>query len=254
MAHILIEDVSIHFPIYGISRSFRHTLLKRTVGGLIDASRESKDRVTIKALNNISLDIGDGDRVGLIGPNGAGKSTMLRLMATILEPTSGSISVSGKIFALFAPGVGMDPEDTGYNNIYNCGLYLGLSRHQIDSLIPDVEEFTELGDYLKLPVRTYSTGMVVRLAFAIATSIHPEILLLDEGLGAGDARFADKAKQRMSDLVNRASIIVLASHSDDLIKTLCDKAVLMSEGGAVAYGDTSDIIAQYHQMISEGTI
>ncbi|MBO6520070.1 MAG: ABC transporter ATP-binding protein [Rhodospirillales bacterium] len=247
MAEMRLENVSVEFPVIGGSKSFRQTLLQRTAGGLIQRSSSDHRRITVKALDNISVDIKNGERVGLIGPNGAGKSTLLRLMAGILEPVSGHMSVEGKVSALFAPGIGMDMEDTGYDNVYNCGLYLGMSRKQISGIMPDIEEFTELGDYLSLPVRTYSSGMVVRLAFAVATAIHPEILLLDEGLGAGDARFAEKAKKRMAELLNRASIIVLASHSNDLIKSLCDKAIFMSAGKIEMFGDVDEVIEFYKE-------
>tara|TARA_R110001606_G_scaffold399299_1_gene584076 strand:+ start:5883 stop:6647 length:765 start_codon:yes stop_codon:yes gene_type:complete len=247
MAEMRLENVSVEFPVIGGSKSFRKTLLQRTAGGLIQRSSSNRRRITVRALDSISLEIKNGQRVGLIGPNGAGKSTLLRLMAGILEPIGGRMSISGQVSALFAPGIGMDMEDTGYNNVYNCGLYLGMSRKQIANIMTDIEEFTELGDYLNLPVRTYSSGMVVRLAFAVATAIHPEILLLDEGLGAGDARFAEKAKKRMTMLLNRASIIVLASHSNELIKSLCDKAIFMSAGRVERFGDVDDVIDYYKE-------
>lgn len=252
MASIKLNDVSIDFSIFGGQKSFRKalfdssrkTLFKSHVGGTI-RQEESSGNLSVAALQNISLDIKDGDRLGLIGPNGAGKTTLLRLMAGIYHPTRGTMVTEGNISSLFSPGVGMDPEDTGYDNIYTCGLYLGLSNKEIEDLIPDIEEFTELGDYLAIPVRTYSTGMMVRLAFAITTAIHPEILLLDEGLGAGDARFASKAEERVNALIGRASIIVIASHSEGLIRQMCNKAIFLEEGKMIASGPVDEVMERY---------
>jgi len=252
LASITLNDVCIDFSIYGGQKSFRKalfdssrkTLFKSRVGGVIK-QEESTGNLSVSALQNISIDIKDGDRLGLVGPNGAGKTTLLRLMAGIYFPTTGTIETVGKVSSLFSPGVGMDPEDTGYDNIYTCGLYLGLSNKEIEELIPDIEEFTELGDYLAIPVRTYSTGMMVRLAFAITTAIHPEILLLDEGLGAGDARFANKAEERVNALIGRASIIVIASHSEGLIRQMCNKAIYLEEGVIRASGSVDDVMQVY---------
>ena len=248
MASISVQDVSVKFPVYGAGRSFRKALFSAPIGGLIGIEGGGKQHLTVTALKNISFDLKDGDRVGLIGLNGAGKTTMLRLLAGIYHPTEGGVSVNGKVSALFSAGLGLDPEDTGYENIYTCGLYLGMSPDQIKEIVPDVENFTELGDFLHLPVRTYSSGMMVRLAFAITTAVHPEILLLDEGLGAGDARFADKAVQRVNDLVNRASILVLASHSEALIEKMCSTCLLLHEGEIMTSGPVKDVLEVYRQQ------
>lgn len=254
MTYLRLDNVKFEFPIYGAGRSFRQSLLKASVGGVIRRDKAHRDLITITALDDITLAVENGDRLGIIGPNGAGKSTLLRLIAGIYAPTEGNINVEGKISSLFAPGIGMDPDDTGYENIHNCGLYLGLSNKEIKSIVSEIEEFTELGDFLSLPIRTYSSGMVVRLAFAVTTAIHPEILLLDEGLGAGDAKFADKAKKRVDALVSRAEIMVLASHSDELIKTMCNKAALLHEGRLAAYGTPAEVVERYHQMIEKQMI
>ena len=249
MASIGIEQASVKFPVYGVSRSFRKALFTAPIGGLIRHEGSNDHHITITALNDISLDLADGDRVGLVGLNGAGKTTLLRLMAGIYQPTEGRVTVDGRISALFSSGLGLDPEDTGYENIYTCGTYLGMTAKQIEEIVPDVEQFTELGDYLSLPVRTYSSGMMVRLAFAITTAVHPEILLLDEGLGAGDARFAEKATRRVNDLVSRASILVIASHSESLIESMCTTAVLLHEGKIVNRGPVKDVLTVYRQRI-----
>jgi len=171
----------------------------------------------IEALHEIALSLRDGDRLGLVGHNGAGKSTLLRIMAGIYEPTWGTARISGTVAPVFDLGVGMDPEISGYENIIIRGLFLGMTRKQMQARVGDIAEFTELGDYLSMPLRTYSTGMRVRLALGVVTSIDPEILLLDEGIGAVDTSFLDKARDRLHDLVRRSGILVFASHSNDLL-------------------------------------
>jgi ABC-type polysaccharide/polyol phosphate transport system ATPase subunit len=171
-------------------------------------------------------------------------------MAGVYEPVAGTIRVDGKVSPLFNASPGLDADDTGYENILNCGLYLGMTRDEIVEKTPDIAEFTELGDYLDLPVRTYSTGMITRLGFAIATAIDPEILLLDEGLGAGDARFAERAKRRVDHLVERSSVLVLASHGDALIRAMCNKAVLLDRGQIVAFGEVEAILDLYHRRLA----
>ncbi len=249
MASITLEHVTVDFPIYG-HHSFRTALLSRA-GGLIRREGRKSDRVTVRPLDDISLTISHGDRIGFIGHNGAGKSTLLRVLAGVYEPVSGKIVTEGRLSPLLNTSPGMNMDDTGYENILTCGLYLGMTREEIRAKTPEIEEFTELGEYLALPVRTYSTGMLTRLGFAIATAIDPEILLLDEGLGAGDARFQERVNQRVNALVERSSILVLASHSDALIQMMCNKAVLMDHGRIVAVGDTDKVIKEYHQMNSQ---
>jgi ABC-type polysaccharide/polyol phosphate transport system ATPase subunit len=188
----------------------------------------------------------DGDRLGLIGHNGAGKSTLLKVMAGVYEPTTGSVFADGRLAPLLDLLPTIDPEDTGYEAIVIAGLLLGMTRRQIESKIPEIERFSELGDYLSLPVKTYSTGMTTRLGFSIATTVEPEILLIDEGIGAGDARFAELATTRMKELIGRTSILVLASHSDELIETVCNKAALLRAGHIIMVGAVREVLAQYH--------
>jgi ABC-type polysaccharide/polyol phosphate transport system ATPase subunit len=203
--------------------------------------------VAVRALESVSLKLGHGDRLGILGHNGAGKSTLLRVLAGVYAPTSGRASIEGRISALFNTSPGLDADDTGYENIFTCGLFLGMSREEITSKAPEIAEFTELGDYLNLPVRTYSTGMLTRLGFAIATAIQPEILLLDEGLSAGDARFAEQAKRRVDSLVERSSVLVIASHSEAMIRSMCNRALLLEAGRVAALGDVDDVIETYHR-------
>lgn len=248
MAEIVLENVVAEFPIYGSQPSLRKALFGRAVGGLLRQTDGTANRIVVRALDNVSLKIQHGDQVGIVGHNGAGKSTMLRVLAGIYEPSGGTIRIDGHVSPLFDAAPGLDPDDTGYENILTCGLLLGMSRDEIERKLSDIEAFTELSDYLSLPARAYSTGMLVRLGFAIATAIDPEILLLDEGLGAGDARFAARAAERVGALIKRSSIMVLASHSDELIRQMCNRAILLDHGHVVADGPTDDVLDIYARM------
>jgi ABC-type polysaccharide/polyol phosphate transport system ATPase subunit len=247
MASIRLENVTVDFPIYETIRSFKRDLLQKA-GGLIKHDAKHATRVVVRSLDNVSFEIEHGDRLGLVGHNGAGKSTMLRVLAGVYEPVSGRVLREGKVSPLLNTSPGMVADDTGYENIFTCGLYLGMTVREIEGKVNDIVEFTELGEYLALPVRTYSSGMLVRLGFAIATAIDPEILLLDEGLGAGDARFAERAQKRIDALIQRSSILVLASHSDALIRSMCNKAVLMDQGRALTVGPVDEVLAVYHEL------
>ena len=200
----------------------------------------------MRALDNVSLTIRHGDQIGIIGHNGAGKSTLLRVLAGIYEPSHGSVSVDGHLSPLFnvSPGA-LDLDDTGFENIVTCGLLLGLTREEIERKVPEIEKFSELSSYLTLPARTYSTGMLVRLGFAIATSIDPTSSCLDQWLGAGDARFAARAAKRIESMIERSSIMVLASHSDELIRKMCNRVILLNHGRIVADGPTADVLDIY---------
>lgn len=252
MASITLENVTVDFTIYG-HHSIRTALLSRA-GGILRREGKKSDRVTVRALDNVSFKISHGDRFGIIGHNGAGKTTLLRVLAGVYEPLSGRITTEGRLTPLLNSAPGLAVDDTGYENILNCGLYLGMTREEIREKTPAIEEFAELGDYMSLPVRTYSTGMLTRLGFAIATSIDPGILILDEGLGAGDARFLDRVNQRMNSLIERASIVVLASHADAMIKTMCNKCVLMDHGRVIMIGDTPDVLDEYKRLGAAATL
>ncbi len=209
-------------------------MIAATTGGRIG---QDEGHVVIQALENVSLEIGHGDRVALLGHNGAGKTTLLRVLAGIYEPLAGGVTVEGRVTPMFDIHLGIDPESTGYENIILRGLYLGLSRAESLAKTDSVAEFTELGEFLKFPVRTYSAGMQARLAFAMATCVEPEILLLDEGIGAGDAAFVEKASKRLDGFIESAGILVLASHAPHLVRRLCNKAVVMEHGRVIWTGD-----------------
>jgi ABC-type polysaccharide/polyol phosphate transport system ATPase subunit len=243
MARVVLENVRVDFPIYATQRNLRAAIFNRAIGGLIQR-QGNHNRVVVRALSGVSMTIEDGDRVGLIGHNGSGKSTLLKVIAGIYEPIEGRALVEGAVTPLFDMMPGLDLEDSGYENIVTAGLLLGLSREQIESRIPRIEELSELGEYLSLPVRTYSAGMRMRLGFSLVTSVEPGILLMDEGIGAGDARFAERAQQRLNEFIGRSRILVLASHSDKLIRAMCNKAVLMQAGRLLAIGPVDDIYEQ----------
>jgi ABC-2 type transport system ATP-binding protein len=246
MVSILLDQVSITFPIYTASnRSLRKRVMAATTGGRIGT--DTRNHVSIQALDNVSLSFEHGDRVGLIGHNGAGKTTLLRVLAGIYEPAVGRAIIEGKVASLFDVSLGMDPESTGYENIILRGLYLGLSKSQIRAKTEEIATFTELGPFLDMPMRTYSNGMQARLSFAVSTCIEPEILLLDEGIGAGDKAFLEKARQRIEAFIGRARILVVASHSEELIRRVCNKAVLMERGKVIASGPLDVILERYNR-------
>lgn len=233
MAHISFRHCDLHLPIYGqINRSLKGAVMATATGGRV--ATNARDIVVIQALNDINLEIRSGDRVGLYGHNGAGKTSLLRMIAGIYEPTGGELEVSGRISSLLDVALGMDMEATGYENILLRGMILGLFPEQIRKLTPSIVEFSGLGDFVAVPVRTYSSGMVLRLAFSIVTSIQPDILLLDEWLSVGDADFVQKAEERMRSLVDSASILVLASHSRPVIEDVCNIIVTLEHGKIIS--------------------
>lgn len=245
MVSIDVRDACVDFPIFDArTRSLKKALVG-VVGGRIRPNASKV--VVVEALRGITLDLQHGARVGLIGSNGAGKSTLLRLLSGIYEPTAGRASVQGRVAPVFDLGVGMDPEISGYENIIIRGLFLGMSRKQMDERVEEIAEFTELGDYLTMPLRTYSTGMRVRLALGVVTSIDPEILLLDEGIGAVDAGFLRKARGRLTALVDRAGLLVFASHSDELLRELCDTGIWLERGQIRMQGPLEDVLVEYRK-------
>jgi lipopolysaccharide transport system ATP-binding protein len=233
MAHIIAEGVHISFPIYGAgSRSMKKTIMRAATGGLI--ARDSADHIVVRALNGVSFEFRDGDRVGLVGHNGSGKSTLLRALAGAYEPVLGTISVEGRIASMLNIWLGMDQEATGYENIYLRGVVMGFRPREIRPLVEEIVAFSELGDYIHMPMRTYSSGMAMRLAFSVSTCVSADVLLMDEWLSVGDHDFSDKAKARLAALVKGAKIMVLASHDESLIRANCNKIMRLSHGELVS--------------------
>lgn len=250
MASIELDQICVDFPIYGINtRSLKHQLIRVSTGGRL--SNVNNQVVTVRALDNLSLKIEHGDRVGLLGHNGAGKSTLLRVLANIYPPSSGKLSIQGKISALLDILLGMEPEATGHDNIILRGILQGLNYKEIEAKRKDIVKFTELGDYLSMPVRTYSAGMRLRLAFAIATSITPEILILDEVIGTGDEWFMHKAEKRIKQIINSAAIVIIASHTLPIINDLCNKVLWLEQGSIRYFGDKKTGLNLYKQVCAK---
>lgn len=249
MAYLRLHNVCVDFPVYyGGSASLKKELLDAAMRKQRNLARDSADRISVRALNEITLDINNGDRIALIGANGAGKTTLLKVLAGIYEPTAGFIETSGAISSMLDINVGFNPDATGYENILLRGMFMNIRPEAMKKHVTQIAEFTELGPYLDMPVRTYSAGMNVRLSFAIATCMQPEILLMDEWLRAGDAGFLEKAKQRVEDFVRSSSIMVLASHSIPLLEQWCNRGILLEEGRIRAVGDVKVALSEYREI------
>ncbi|GAA6140496.1 ABC transporter ATP-binding protein [Hydrogenophaga sp. 5NK40-0174] len=232
-SHILAKDLTVEFPIFENShRSLKKKVLNLSTGGTI--GNDAGNHPVVCALDGLNFDLHDGERVGLVGHNGSGKTTLLRVLSGIYAPTRGAIDIRGKTASLLDVATGVDPDATGFENIYLRGIMNGFKPKAIKSKVEEIAEFTELGEYLNLPVRTYSSGMMLRLSFAISTSIDADILIMDEWLSVGDADFQEKAAARLKALVDRASILVIASHSPDLIANVCTRKIQLEHGKIVA--------------------
>ena len=244
MASIVFDQVSVDFPIYNASgRSLKKQLMSATTGGRLGA--DPQGRVIVRALEGLSFRLSDGDRVGLLGHNGAGKSTLLRLLGRIYEPTAGTVRIQGSLGSLIDVSLGIDPEASGRENIYLRGAMLGLTRTQIASHFDDIVAFSELGQFIEMPVRTYSSGMHLRLAFAVSTVVRPEILLMDEWLSVGDEAFKHKAEQRLTDLLQATRILVLASHSRELVMHTCNRVIWLEHGRIRMDAGAEEVCAAY---------
>lgn len=247
MARITLSGVSVEFPIYHASaRSMRRYALERALGRNLDLRRR---RATVKALSDVDLEVRSGDRLALIGPNGAGKSTLLRTMAGVYAPVAGRIQRSGRIVALLSLGMGLNMESSGRDNILLLAMHLDITPERMRPNVDQIVEWTELGSYIEAPLRTYSAGMVSRLAFAVSTAIPPDILLLDEWLGIGDAAFQQKAYDRMSAFVGATNAIVLASHSGELLRAWCNRAIRLDAGRIVAEGKVEELLPDLSQGV-----
>jgi len=222
--------------------------LKEAVINLFHKRQYTKEKKSnFNALDHISFEVKSGERLGIIGGNGAGKSTLLKVISGILKPTEGSITVNGTIQPLIEISAGFNPEFSGKENIFLNGFMLGFSKEQIENKEKEIIEFTELGDFINVPVKYYSSGMSVRLAFAIATSIEPEILLFDEMLSAGDAHFNAKAQIRMNELLNKSKGMVVVSHDLEMIKRLCSRTLWLEHGKIKMDGTPADVTLAYQE-------
>ncbi len=242
-AEIEVTGLSLSFPLYHAnSRSLKKTVLAVASGRL---GQDHQKRVVVQALRDISFSLRGGERLGLVGANGAGKTTLLRTLAGIYEPVMGLVRVQGSLNALLDPQLGMNMDLTGRENIYLRGLYSGLPRPELVRLEHDVREFAGLGDFMDLPVRIYSSGMVVRLGFALATAIRPQILLMDEWFLAGDADFLEKARGRLEGMVRGADILVLSSHQEAVVMEWCTRVLWLDQGQVRADGPPEEVLEQY---------
>ncbi|ABQ37614.1 MAG: ABC transporter ATP-binding protein [Bradyrhizobium sp.] len=245
MPLIEAKQIGIEFPVAPPNaRSFRHLAIKAAsrVGGRVSKGEGSFQFV--QALDEISFSLKQGDRLGLVGHNGAGKTTLIRVLAGIYEPTRGSLRVVGRNVPMFDIGLGMDEEASGYENIRTRGLILGLSPEEIEERVPEIAEFAELGDYLELPIRTYSSGMLLRLVFSIAASIHGDIILMDEWIAVGDAQFRKKTHDRLQQITQRSGIVVLASHDFGLLRETCNLGLYLDGGRVRAFGALDDVLKE----------
>jgi ABC-2 type transport system ATP-binding protein len=249
MVHIELKNVDVDFPLLQSEhRSFKHLL-----SSPLKSSRfggDHRKRLVLHALKSVNLTIKHGDRVAVIGANGAGKSTLLRVLSGIYPPISGTVVVDGRVGAMLTTGLGMREDVSGYENIEFCLLLLGVPPEEIPRRREEISAFTELGEYLDLHVGAYSSGMRVRLAFAISTALDPEILIIDEIIGAGDAAFMKKAQARMEDLVGRSNILVFASHALGFAEQICNRAIWLDRGEIRLDGPFSDIHQAYLATIS----
>jgi len=246
MASIDFNQVNVEFPIYNASaRSLKKRLFQVATGGQLGADQHG--RVVVRALENLTFSFKDGDRIGLLGHNGAGKSTLLRLLSGVYEPSGGTASINGEIGSLIDISFGIDPEASGRENVFLRGAFLGLDKSEIKNRIDEIIDFSELGDFIDMPVRTYSSGMHLRLAFAVSTVIRPQILLMDEWLSVGDEGFKHKAEKRLNDLVESTNILVLASHSRELVCHVCNRVLWLEHGKVKMDGSPDEVTAAYFQ-------
>ena len=248
MAFLKLSNISLSIPIISPDRIDLRNHLKTTIGGVLKGNKSSQASF-VNALKNINIAINPGDRIGLMGPNGAGKSTLLKLLAGVYEPTSGKIETQGKTCSLLNMNVGMNVDLTGYQNLISMAYHFGMKKSEINKFLEEMIKFTDLGDFIHLPVRSYSSGMSVRLGYAIIPFLKPEILLLDENIGAGDMAFTNKAAKESDKILKNASIIVMASHDIKLMKKFCNKAIFMEKGEISFQGSVDETFRVYMKSL-----
>jgi len=244
MASIILAGVSVEFPVFNAaSRSLKNRVLSVATGGAID--RRVDGHVIVRGLEDVSFSVNEGDRIGLVGHNGSGKTTLLRVLSGIYRPTSGSAVIQGECVSLINISLGIDPEATGRENIRLRAAMMGMRPNELREQFDDIAEFTGLGDFLDMPFRTYSSGMQLRLAFSTSTAIRPEILVMDEWLSTGDEDFKQKADRRLREIVETTKILVLASHSRDLLRKNCNRILWMEHGRVRMDGPTNEVLPAY---------
>jgi ABC-2 type transport system ATP-binding protein/lipopolysaccharide transport system ATP-binding protein len=244
MVNVHLKDVSLEYPVY----TNQPKLFAKKLATLAGAGKFVKHNklAYVRSVDNLTMNLSSGDRVGLIGNNGAGKTTVLKLIAGIYKPTSGSVSVTGSICSVLGSGFGLDEDATGYENIILGGIANGHSAKEMQGKVKDIEEFTRLGKFLDMPLKTYSAGMRARLAFAITTSFTSDILIMDEGIGVGDKEFYDKAQKRLDSFLDKANILIMASHSEALLKQFCNYGLVMKSGQKQYFGPIDEAFDYYN--------
>lgn len=243
MASIILSKARLDLPTYSVqSRSLKSKILSKSTGGYLSLDDQS---VVVNALREIDLHVGDSERIGIIGSNGSGKSTLLRLLGRIYFPTSGCAKIQGDVVSLIDITLGMDNEATGRENIFLRGALLGFSRKEISKKVDEIIGFSELDHFIDLPIRTYSSGMQLRLAFSVSTLVQPQILLMDEWLAVGDEEFQRKAESRLSEVMRKTNILVIASHSRDLIMKTCNRVLWLEHGMIKMDGAPDEVCAAY---------
>lgn len=226
---IEINNLTIEYPVYGIRNlSLKTKIFQGVIGGSL--FKNANNLLTVKAIENISLKLYPGDRVALIGHNGSGKSSLLKAIAGIYSPTNGSINVNGSITSMLDITIGLNNDSTGVENIIISGLLMGLSKKKIESLKDEIIDFSGLSDFIHLPLRTYSSGMAMRLAFSIASTIHSDIILIDEWISVGDSEFSIKVKNRLNEMIINSKVMVIASHDLELCRKICNKFIHLENG------------------------
>lgn len=244
MALIKLENITLEFPVQAAKSDRRRSLSdEKPIGGQLSSGQGG--HLVVRALDHLSLTLGPGDRLALLGHNGAGKSTLLRVMARLYAPTHGRVTIQGRVAPLLNLGFGLDMDSTGYDNIFLRGLFLGMSKAELKKKADVIAEFSELGDFLDLPMRTYSSGMRARLAFSISTHVETDILLLDEVVATGDARFFKKANEKLESFARESKLLVLASHSNKVLREICNKGLLLEHGQIKAFGPIEEVIDTY---------
>lgn len=247
MSSITLNNVCLDYIVKTGSNSIKKLAVGISKSLLLKNSKDDLHNSSFRALNNIDLQLNDGDRLGILGKNGAGKSTLLKILAKIYKPNFGTLNINGAISTLFDINLGMNPEASGYENVMTLGIMRKMTRKKILSLLNDIESFTELGNFLKAPVRTYSTGMQMKLAFSIATAGEPDIILIDEIISAGDFHFMKKANTRLKNIIDNSNILVLTSHANDVINRFCNKVIVLDQGEIKFIGETKEGIEFYQR-------
>ena len=244
MTYIKFNNVSIDIPVFNAnSRSLKNKIIR--VASIGKLGNDTSGHIIVKALKNLNFELKNGDKLGIIGPNGAGKSTLLRALSGVYTPTKGKAIIKGNVSSLIDISLGIDPEATGRENIFLRGALIGIMKEKMKEIIDEIIEFSDLNEFIDMPVRTYSSGMHLRLAFSVSTVIKPEILIMDEWLSVGDENFKNKADARLAKLVDSTEILVVASHSYELIKKNCNRVIWLENGEIKMDGNPNDICPLY---------